>query len=132
MFGTWRGSRPVCRLALQRGRCSSWGRIETENEQTACEEGADSRGTGRPNPSRETKFLDANGDREILIFPVQLTTSRIGNLTRLIHPLLYVMTMHTLSTVYCTHIIHIIQCMLPHCLVLVSVHDICYSVFLCC
>ena len=32
-------------------------------------------------------------DREIFIFPVQLTTSRIGNLiTRLIHTLLYVMT----------------------------------------
>ena len=40
---------------------------------------------GRPNPSRETKFSGANGDREILIFPVQLTASRIGNLTRLIY-----------------------------------------------
>ena len=29
----------------------------------------------------------ANADREIFIFPVQLTTSRIGNLTRLIHTL---------------------------------------------
>ena len=29
------------------------------------------------------------------IFPVQLTTSRIGNLTRLIHTLLYVITMYT-------------------------------------
>ena len=40
---------------------------------------------------RETKFSGANGDREILMFPVQLTTSRIGNLTRLIHSLLHVM-----------------------------------------
>ena len=32
----------------------------------------------RPNQSRETKFSCANGDREIFIFPVQLTTSRIG------------------------------------------------------
>ena len=39
---------------------------------------------GLSNPSRETKFSGANGDREILIFPVRLTTSRIGNLTRLI------------------------------------------------
>ena len=31
-------------------------------------------------------------DREISIFPVQLATSRIGNLTRLIHTLLYVMS----------------------------------------
>ena len=37
-----------------------------------------------PNPFRETKFSGTNGDREIVIFPVQLTTSRIGNLTRLI------------------------------------------------
>ena len=29
----------------------------------------------------------ANGDRKMIIFPVQLTTSRIGNLTRLIHAL---------------------------------------------
>ena len=36
-----------------------------------------------------TKFSGANGDSEILIFPAQLTTSRIGNLTRLIHTLLY-------------------------------------------
>ena len=41
-------------------------------------------GTGLPNPSRKTKFSGANGDREILIFPVQMTTNRIGNLTRLI------------------------------------------------
>ena len=40
-----------------------------------------------PNLSRETKFSGANADREILTFPVQLTTSRIGNLTRLIHTL---------------------------------------------
>ena len=40
-----------------------------------------------PNPSRETNFSGANADREVLIFPVQLTTCRIGNLTRLIHTL---------------------------------------------
>ena len=43
----------------------------------------------RPKPSRETKFSGANGDREMFVFPVQLTMSRIGNLTRLIHTLLY-------------------------------------------
>ena len=37
-----------------------------------------------PNPSRETKFSGANGDRELFIFLVELTTSKIGNLTRLI------------------------------------------------
>ena len=51
-------------------------------------------GTGRLNPSRETKFSGTHGDRGILIFPVQLNTSRIGNLTRLIHTLRYVMTIH--------------------------------------
>ena len=34
----------------------------------------------------------ANGDRGIFIFPVQLTTSRIGNLTRLIDTLAICMT----------------------------------------
>ena len=50
------------------------------------------RGTGRPNPCCETKFSGANGHREIFIFPVQLITGSIGNLTRLIHTLLNVMT----------------------------------------
>ena len=31
------------------------------------------RGTGLPNPSRETRFSGVKGDREIFIFPVQLT-----------------------------------------------------------
>ena len=39
---------------------------------------------GLPNPSRETKFSGANADREILFFPVQLNTSRIRKLARLI------------------------------------------------
>ena len=38
-------------------------------------------------PSRETKFSGTYGDRGIFIFSVQLTTSRVGNLTRLIHTL---------------------------------------------
>ena len=50
---------------------------------------------GLPNPSRETKFSGANADREIFIFPVQLTTCRIGNLTRLIHTLAICVTIHT-------------------------------------
>ena len=50
---------------------------------------------GRLNPSRETKFSGTHGDRGMFIFPVQPTTSRIGNLPRLIHALLYVMTIHT-------------------------------------
>ena len=45
------------------------------------EEQADG-GTGLPKPSRETKFSGTNADRGMFIFPVQLTTRRIGNLTR--------------------------------------------------
>ena len=36
---------------------------------------------GLRNPSRETKISGASVEREIFIFPVLLTTSRIGNLT---------------------------------------------------
>ena len=39
-------------------------------------------------------FSGANRDRDISIFPVQLTTSRIGNLTRFIHTLIHVVPMH--------------------------------------
>ena len=46
-------------------------------------------------PSRVTKFSGANANRETFIFPVQLTTSRIGNLTRLIHTLAICMCDHT-------------------------------------
>ena len=38
------------------------------------------------------RILRRERGREKFIFPVQLTTSRIGNLTGLIHTLLYVMT----------------------------------------
>ena len=44
--------------------------------------------------SRDQIIRHARGQGNI-IFPVQLTTSRIGNLTRLIHTRLYVMTIHT-------------------------------------
>ena len=50
-------------------------------------------GTAEP-ISRDQILRHARGQGNI-VFPVQLTTSRIGNLTRLIHTLLYVMTIHT-------------------------------------
>ena len=50
--------------------------------------------TERTNPSRETRFSGANGNREILIVSAQLTTGRIGNFPRLIHTLLNVMAIH--------------------------------------
>ena len=60
--------------------------------QPECGERVGCGGTGRLNPSRETKFSDSNGDREIFILAVQLPTSRIGSVTRLIHTLLNVVT----------------------------------------
>ena len=54
--------------------------------QPECGGWAGRRRTGRSNPSRETKFLAANGDRNLFIFPVQLTTSRVCNHTRLMRP----------------------------------------------
>ena len=44
--------------------------------------------------SRDQILRHARGQGNIN-FPVQLATSRIGNLTRLIHTLLYVMIIHT-------------------------------------
>ena len=55
---------------------------------------------GTAEPPRDTKFSGTNGDREILFFRVQLTTSRIGNLTRSLHTLLYVMTIYTYIYTY--------------------------------
>ena len=49
-------------------------------------------GTAEP-ISRDQILRHARGQGNI-IFPVQLTTSRIGHLTRLIRTLLYVITMH--------------------------------------
>ena len=62
---------------------------------------------GLPNPSRETKFSGANCDRKMFIFPAQLTTSTICNLTRLIfalamcnkHTYIYVQHVHFIPTV---------------------------------
>ena len=62
-------------------------------------------GAGRPNPSRDTKFSGANRDKELSIFPIQLITSRIGNLTRLIHTLAiredrtYILLKHHISLI---------------------------------
>ena len=50
---------------------------------------------GRPNLSRETKLLGADEDWETFIFPLQLTMSKIGNHTRLIHTLLRVLNIHS-------------------------------------
>ena len=51
-------------------------------------------GTAEP-VSRDQILRHARGQGNIHFLPVQLTTSRIGNLTWLIHTLLYVMTIHT-------------------------------------
>ena len=71
-----------------------------ENEQ------ADTRREGQ-NPSRETKFSGANEDREIFIFPVQLTTSRIGNLTRLMHIYIYMCVCDDHTYIQNTYLKHV-------------------------
>ena len=49
--------------------------------------------------NREIKFSGANADREIFIFPVQPTTTKIGNLTRLVHTLAICVTIHMCACV---------------------------------
>ena len=51
---------------------------------------------------RQTRLArpKANEDREIFIFPVQLTTSRIGNFSRLILLLLYICDNYTYIHIY--------------------------------
>ena len=65
------------------------GRNPVSKHQIQSEYGDEQADAGRysilPNPSRETKFSGTNADRKIIIFPIQLTTRRTGNLTRLIH-----------------------------------------------
>ena len=61
-------------------------------------------GTAEP-VSRDQILRHARGQGNI-IFPVQLTTSRIGSLTRLIHTLLYVMTIHTVASRFSLYVDH--------------------------
>ena len=73
------------------------GRNPVSKHQIQSEYGDEQADVGRlPNPSRETEFPGGNADREPFIFPVQLTTCRIGNLTRLIHALAICVTIHTI------------------------------------
>ena len=50
---------------------------------------------GTAEPVSRDQILRRENDREIFIFPVQLTTCRISNLTRLIHNSCNFVTMHT-------------------------------------
>ena len=49
---------------------------------------------GTAEPISRDQILRRERGQGIFVFPVQLTTSRIGNHTRLIPTLLYVMTIH--------------------------------------
>ena len=78
------------------------------------DEQADAGRTAEP-ISRDQILRHARGQGNI-IFPVQLTTSRIGNLTRLIHTLLYVMTIHTYILVHYELILYcstVLYCTVP-------------------
>ena len=65
------------------------------------DEQADANGANEP-VSRDQILRHARGQGNIN-FPVQLTTSRIGNLTRLIYTLRYLMTIHItlLAKIWC-------------------------------
>ena len=73
------------------------GRNPVNKHQIQPEYGDEQADSGRDSRTRfrETKFSGANRGREIFIFPVQLTTSRIGSLTRLILTLALCATIHT-------------------------------------
>ena len=60
------------------------------------DEQADAGRDCRTRLARPNKFSGTNADREIFIFPVQLTTCRTGNLTRLINTLAVCMCDHTI------------------------------------
>ena len=55
---------------------------------------------GTAEPISRDQILRHAREQGNIIFPVQLTTSRIGNLARLIHTQLYVMTIHTYIHTY--------------------------------
>ena len=69
--------------------------LHTQSQPEYGDEQVDAGRDCRTRLARPDSQARTNGDREIFIFPVQLTTGRIGNLTRLILFLLYVMTIHT-------------------------------------
>ena len=50
---------------------------------------------GTAEPVSRDQILTRERDRKIFLFPVQLTTSRIGTRTRLIHTLAVCVTIHT-------------------------------------
>ena len=61
--------------------------LSLENEQT------DAGRDGRMHFARSNSQVQTGTDKKIFIFSFELTTSRIGNLTRLIHTLLYICVM---------------------------------------
>ena len=57
---------------------------------------------GTAKPVSRDQISGANTDREMFIFPVKLTTSRFGNLSRLIHTLAICVTIQG-STAFFQH-----------------------------
>ena len=74
------------------------GRNPVSKHQIQPEYGDEQADAGRDcrKPCLETKFSGTNADRGIFIFPVQLTTSKIGNLTRSILTVLSIYVMVTI------------------------------------
>ena len=72
------------------------GRNLVSKHQIQPEYGDEQADAGRDSRTRLARpILRRERRQEIFIFPVQLTTSRIGNLTRLIHTLALCATIHT-------------------------------------
>ena len=69
--------------------------IQPEFEDEQADAGRDCR-TRLARPSSQAR---TNADREMFIFPVQLTTRRTGNLTRLIDTLAICVTIHRLYSI---------------------------------
>ena len=55
---------------------------------------------GTVEPVWRDQIIRREQGQETIVFPVQLTTNRVGNFTLLSHTLLYVMTIHTLEPTY--------------------------------
>ena len=73
------------------------GRSPVNKQQIQSEYGNEQADAGRHCRTRLARLnsqASANADRKIFIFPVQLTTYRVGNLTRLIHTLAISVTIY--------------------------------------
>ena len=106
------GSNPVCKHQIQ---------PEFGDEQTDAGRYCRTH-LARPNSLARTRT------GSLFIFPVQLTTFRIDNLTRLIHTLAICMTIYTHTTRISLHVVNVLFRLVLSCLVL-SCLVLAYTIF---